>query len=103
VNLLYIELAHEINGFRGNHLAGHHDRKARRVWNNKIGGDKSRPFFKTTINLLIEKLQMLALLFTVCAKETCPHIALAGKTVRIFAESVMEAAEIGKIRHIFHQ
>src|SRR6476659_7007657 len=97
VDLLHIQLAHEINSFWGNHLAGHHDRKTGRIWNNKVGGDKSRPFFETPVNFLIEKLQMLALLFTVCAKEASPHIALAGKAVRVLAKAVMEAAEIGKV------
>src|SRR5438270_470075 len=55
VNLLYVELAHEINSFRGNHLTGHHDREAGRIWNNKVGGDERRSFFKAAINLCTGK------------------------------------------------
>src|SRR3954452_9719229 len=51
VDLLHIELAHEVDGFLGNHLARHHDRKARRVRNDEVGRDQIRTILEAPVYL----------------------------------------------------
>ena len=51
VNLLHIELAHEVDGVLRQHLAGHHDREARRIGNDEVCRHQIRPLFESLVDL----------------------------------------------------
>ncbi len=43
VDLLHIQLAHEVDRFLRDHLARHHDREAGRIRDDEVGGDQFGP------------------------------------------------------------
>ena len=103
VDFLHIELAHEVDGFLRNHLARHHDRKARRIGNHEVCRD-GRAALDPAIDLLAGE-----------ASHACssPRHRRGRSGVRmlpslvllrgIVAEGVMEAAEVGKVGHVGDQ
>src|SRR5205085_2767655 len=51
MDLLHIELAHEVDGFLGDDLTRHHDREARRIRDHEAGGDQLGAGLQATIDL----------------------------------------------------
>src|SRR5712664_4990030 len=53
MDFLDIELAHEIDGFLRDDLAGDHDREPGRIWNDEVGGNQLWPALQTSIDLRV--------------------------------------------------
>src|SRR4051794_3935032 len=60
MDLLHIELAHEVDGFLRDNLAGHHDRKAWRIRNDEVGGNQLRTVLQAPVNLRVRKADVFA-------------------------------------------
>ena len=103
VDLLHIELAHEVDRFPCDHLAGDHDRETRRIRNDKVGGDEIRPLFQSTVDFGIGKTDMLTMGSIVGCVESGTDIALVGPPARIRPERLMEMREIRQVWHIGHE
>src|SRR5256886_16400435 len=99
VDLLHIELAHELNGLSRDNLAGDQDREAGWIGNHEI----CRYGLATPhqiVDLLAVQLYMCAVILFVGEKEGCAHVAFVRLAPRIVAEGVMEAAEVWKVGHV---
>src|SRR5437773_1132890 len=99
VDFLHIELAHEVDGLLRNDLARHYDREARGIRNNEFCRD-SLSAFDHVIDLLAVEPHMRAVLRVIGKEERCAHVPLVCLAAGIFAEGVMEAAEVGKIGNV---
>src|SRR5579871_6367276 len=60
VDLLHIELAHEVDGFLGDHLTGYHDWKAGRIGDDKTRRDQIRTVLQTAVDFGIVQAEILA-------------------------------------------
>ena len=103
VNLFHVELAHEGDGICGDDLAGHHDREAGRIRNHKVCRHQLRAFLEPVVNLLARQPDEFAIGVVVAHVKRLPHMALVAHALGFFAESIMEAAEVGQVRYVGHQ
>ena len=103
VDFLHIELAHEVDRFLCDHLAGHHDREARRIRYDEVGGDQFRTLFQSTIDFGIGKPDMVAMCSIVGCIESRTDIAFVGPLAGVLSEYLMEMREVRQVRHIGHQ
>ena len=103
VDLLDIELAHEVDSLLRDHLARYHDREAGRIRNDKTGRDQFRTALQTSIDLGIRKTDKLATRRVVGGIKAAPDIAFIGLLAGIAPETVVEAREVRQVRHVGHQ
>src|ERR1700710_1873291 len=75
MDLLDIELAHEVDGFLSDDLAGHHDREAGRIRNDETGRDQLRTILQAPIDLGVGQTNMLAPRRVVGGIEAAANIA----------------------------
>src|SRR5438045_6996751 len=102
VDLRHIEVAHELNGLSCDNLAGDQDWEARGIGNHEVCRYGLAALHQI-IDLLAVQFNMYAVIFVVGEKEGCAHVPFVSLTPRIFAESVMEAAEVWKVRHVGYE
>src|SRR5262245_20337218 len=103
MDLLHIELAHEVDRFPCDHLAGHHDREARRIRDDEVRGDQIRTLFQSTVDFRIGKPDMIAMLGIVGCVEPRADIAFVGAPACVRPERFMEMREVRQVRHVGHQ
>src|SRR3982750_1936081 len=75
VDLLDIELAHEVDCLAGDHLARHEDWKTGRIGNDEIGRYHSRAIFQPVIDFRARQTNVFTLDCIVRTVEGAPHIA----------------------------
>src|ERR1700722_13811803 len=102
VDLLHIELAHEVDRLLGDDLSGNHNGEA--WW---IGDDETRryqiaPVFQAAVDLRIVEAEIFTTRRVVSCKEAGADVTLVGSLSGIAAEAVMEMREIWQIRHVRH-
>src|SRR5436190_5424849 len=102
VDLLHIEFAHELNGLSCDNLAGDQDWEPRGIGNHEVCRYGLAALHQI-IDLLAVQFNMYAVIFVVGEKEGCAHVPFVSLTPRIFAEGVMEAAEVWKVRHVGYE
>src|SRR5271170_1682293 len=103
VDLLDIELSHEIDRLLGDDLPRHHDRETRRIGNDKTRRHQIGAVFQTAIDLGIVQAKIFATRSVIGGKETAADIAFVGLLPGVAAEAVMEVREVRKIGYISHQ
>src|SRR5262245_12181827 len=103
MDLLHIELAHEVDRFLCDHLAGHHDREARRIRDDEVRGDEIRTLFQSTVDFWIEKPDIVAMGGIVCCVEPCADIAFVGAPACVGPESFMEMRKVRQVWYVGHQ
>src|SRR5258708_34555911 len=103
MDFLDVELAHEVDGFLGNDLAGHHDREAGRVGDDEVRRDQIGTALQATVDLLIVQTDVLASGFIIGGIEAAADVALVGLVSGVAAEAVVEARKVRQIGHVRHQ
>src|SRR5579863_10754883 len=103
VDLLHIELAHEVDGLLGDDLAGYHDRKTWRIGNDKTRGDQIGAVLQAAVDLRIAQADIIASSCVVGRKEAAADIALVSLLPSIAAEAFMEVREVRQIGHVYHE
>ena len=103
VDLLDVELAHELDRVGLDHLARHHDREAGRVRNHEVRRHERRPLLDAPVDLGALEREVLAPFLAVGHVERGAHVALERRAGRIVAEPVVEAAEVRQVGHVLHQ
>ncbi len=104
VDLLHIELAHEVDRLGGQHLARHHDREARRIGNDEIGRDEIRPVLQPLVDLrrrAAERTRSPPRHRRRRRRCACRPRCVPGPGIA--AEGLVEAAEVRQVRHVVHQ
>src|SRR5438067_846036 len=103
MDLLHIELAHEINGFLRDDLAGHHDWKAGRIRNDESGGDQLRATHQAPIDLGVQKADVFTAMGIIGRVEATPDIAFVSPLASIAAEAVVKSREVWQVWYIRHK
>src|SRR5580693_8145118 len=89
VDLLDIELAHEVDRFLCQYLAGHHDREAGRIGNDEIRRNQQWALLQSAIDFLIVQPDVLAARSTVRGIEAATNVAFGRADTGIASEGVM--------------
>ena len=78
VDLLHIELAHEVDRFLRDDLPGHHDREAGRIRNDEVGRDQIGTVLQAAVDLRIGQPDVFAAGRVVGGIEAAADVAFVG-------------------------
>src|ERR1700733_834035 len=102
MDLLHIELAHEVDRLLGDDLSGHHDGEAWWIGDDEIRRYQIGPVLQAAVDLRIVEAEIFTTRRVVSCKEAGADVTLVGSLSGIAAEAVMEMREIWQIRHVRH-
>src|SRR5215469_12322016 len=100
MDLLHIELAHEVDGFLRQHLTRDHDRETWRIGYHKTRRYQRRTISRSSINLLVAEPNVLATRRVVCGIEAATNITLRRTSAGILAERIVEATEVWQLGNV---
>ena len=103
VDLLHVELAHERDDLLRDDLARHHDREAGRIRDHELRRDQLRALGEPLVDLLALELDVLDVGGVVGHVVRLAHVPFLGGALRVVAEGVVEALEVGQVRHVLDQ
>src|ERR1700744_1371528 len=90
VDLLHIELAHEVDRLLGHYLSGHHDRETWRVRDDEIRRYQIGPVLQAPVDLRIIEAKIFATRSIVGDKESRANVTFIGPLAGVAAEALME-------------
>src|ERR1700722_2766790 len=103
VDLLHIELAHEVDRLLGDDLSGDHDREAWRIGNDEIRRNQIGAVLQAAVDLRIVEAEIFATRRIVSGEESGADVTLVGPLSGIATEAIMEVREVWQVRYIRHQ